>query len=240
MNSYWRSISTAPLIPNLGTRWRSVANFRPRPFYLRKKNPSTHWIKGLSGPQIWSGRFWRGQYFLALPALKPGPSSPLLVAIPTDLPNSRNFGLSNAMKNVLRDGSIHRDWQPTNASNIEYFHKIWWINVIGDLTTCYRVLCAVKQFPNFHSTRRFLSSSQQLSTVPWISLINPVHILTPCFLNANFDIILLPMPRFRSALSFQGLRTKHWMKHGVFKKNTCIIIPSYCYTISYSSRIVNL
>jgi hypothetical protein len=50
MKMYWRSGDTNPRILNLGTRWRYVVSFTPRPLY-----PHTHWIEGLSGPQSCSG-----------------------------------------------------------------------------------------------------------------------------------------------------------------------------------------
>jgi hypothetical protein len=50
MKAYRGSRGTAPLILNLGTRWRWVVNFTPRPLYPRKE----HWYplhKRLSRPQ---------------------------------------------------------------------------------------------------------------------------------------------------------------------------------------------
>jgi hypothetical protein len=41
----------APRILDLGTRWRWVVSFTPRPLYPRERAPSTHWIGGWVGPR---------------------------------------------------------------------------------------------------------------------------------------------------------------------------------------------
>jgi hypothetical protein len=41
----------APLILDLGTRWRWVVSFTPRPLYRQGKTPGTHWIGGWVGPR---------------------------------------------------------------------------------------------------------------------------------------------------------------------------------------------
>jgi len=41
MKAYWLSISTAPLITNLGSRCKRVVLFTPQPPYPRRKNPVT-------------------------------------------------------------------------------------------------------------------------------------------------------------------------------------------------------
>jgi hypothetical protein len=41
----------APRIHDLGTRWRWVVSFTPRPLYLRERGPGTHWIGGWVGPR---------------------------------------------------------------------------------------------------------------------------------------------------------------------------------------------
>jgi hypothetical protein len=39
-----------PRILDLGTSWRWVVSFTPRPLYLRRKSPGTHWVGGWVGP----------------------------------------------------------------------------------------------------------------------------------------------------------------------------------------------
>jgi hypothetical protein len=41
----------APRILDIGTRWRWVVSFRPRPLYPRERAPGTHWIGGWVGPK---------------------------------------------------------------------------------------------------------------------------------------------------------------------------------------------
>jgi hypothetical protein len=49
MKTYWGSGGIAPRITDLGTRWRWVVNFTPRPLYPQGKAPGTHWIGGWVG-----------------------------------------------------------------------------------------------------------------------------------------------------------------------------------------------
>jgi len=56
METYWRSGDVAPLILNLGTRWRIVVSFTPRPLYSRGEIPRYPLDRRLDGPQSRSGR----------------------------------------------------------------------------------------------------------------------------------------------------------------------------------------
>jgi hypothetical protein len=47
---YRESRGTAPVIPNLGTRWRWMCSLRPRPLYRLKGASDAHWIGGWVGP----------------------------------------------------------------------------------------------------------------------------------------------------------------------------------------------
>jgi hypothetical protein len=40
-----------PRILDLGTSWRWVDSFTPRPLYLQGKSPDTHWVGGWVGPR---------------------------------------------------------------------------------------------------------------------------------------------------------------------------------------------
>jgi hypothetical protein len=40
---------------DLGTSWRSVVSFTPRPLYLRRRSPGTHWIRGWVNPRTGPG-----------------------------------------------------------------------------------------------------------------------------------------------------------------------------------------
>jgi len=55
MKTYWGSGGIARMILNLGTRWRCVVNFTPRPMYPRRK-PRYPRDRRLDGSQSQSGR----------------------------------------------------------------------------------------------------------------------------------------------------------------------------------------
>jgi hypothetical protein len=44
MKGYWRSVGVASRILDLGTRWRWVVNFTPRPLYPQGKSPRFRYI----------------------------------------------------------------------------------------------------------------------------------------------------------------------------------------------------
>jgi hypothetical protein len=56
MEAYWRSGCIAPCILDLGTRWRWVISFKPRPLYIQGKSPWYPSDKRLGGLQRRSGR----------------------------------------------------------------------------------------------------------------------------------------------------------------------------------------
>jgi hypothetical protein len=56
----WRYSST---ILDLGTRWRWVVNFTPRPLYLRENRPRYSLDRRIGGPQSRSGQ-WESQSYL--------------------------------------------------------------------------------------------------------------------------------------------------------------------------------
>ena len=51
MKAYRVSRGTAPLVLNLGTRWRQVVNFTSESLYPRKRTPGTHQREGWMGPR---------------------------------------------------------------------------------------------------------------------------------------------------------------------------------------------
>jgi hypothetical protein len=50
MKTYWGSGGIAPRILDLGTRWRSVISFTPRPLYPQEKSLWNLWIGGWVAP----------------------------------------------------------------------------------------------------------------------------------------------------------------------------------------------
>jgi hypothetical protein len=55
MKAYWGSGSVVPYILDLGTRWKLVVNFTPRPLYPPGKSPWYPLYRRLGGPQSRSG-----------------------------------------------------------------------------------------------------------------------------------------------------------------------------------------
>jgi hypothetical protein len=76
-----------PHFLDLGTTWRRVVNFGPRPLYPRGKSPRYPLDRRLGGPQSRSGRFGEEKILdpIGTRTRTPRSSSPQLVAIPTTL-----------------------------------------------------------------------------------------------------------------------------------------------------------
>jgi hypothetical protein len=56
MKAYWGSGGIVHSFFNLGTRWRRVVSFTPRPLYPQRKSPWYTFDRRLGGPQSRSGR----------------------------------------------------------------------------------------------------------------------------------------------------------------------------------------
>jgi hypothetical protein len=54
MKAYWGVGVQLHAFFDLGTRWRWVVSFTPRPLYSRERAPGTHFIGGWAGPKIYS------------------------------------------------------------------------------------------------------------------------------------------------------------------------------------------
>jgi hypothetical protein len=63
MRTYWGNGGIAPRILNLGTRWKWVVSFMPRPHYPRRKSPVIHWIGGWVGPRAGLGAVAKREKF---------------------------------------------------------------------------------------------------------------------------------------------------------------------------------
>jgi hypothetical protein len=70
MKAYWETGGIAPHILELGTRWRWVVNFTPRPLYLQGKSPWYPLDRRLGGPQSRSGRGGEAKNSQPLPGLE--------------------------------------------------------------------------------------------------------------------------------------------------------------------------
>jgi hypothetical protein len=70
MKAYWGSGGIAPLILDLGTRWRWVVSFTPRPLYPQGKSPWYPLNRRLGGPQSRSRRGGEEKNSQPLPGLE--------------------------------------------------------------------------------------------------------------------------------------------------------------------------
>jgi hypothetical protein len=70
MKAYWRSEAIAPCILDLGTKWRCVVSFTPRPLYSQGKSSLHPLDRRLGGPQTRSGRGGERKHSQTLPGLE--------------------------------------------------------------------------------------------------------------------------------------------------------------------------
>jgi hypothetical protein len=78
MKAYWGSVDIAPRILDLGTRWRWVVSFTPRPLYPQGKSPRYPLDRRLGGPQSRSGRSGEEKNSKPLPGLEPPVIQPVV------------------------------------------------------------------------------------------------------------------------------------------------------------------
>jgi hypothetical protein len=70
MKAYWGSRNIAPCILDLGSRWRWMVSFTPRPLYPYGKRPWYALDRRLGGPQTRSGRGGEDKNSQHLPVLE--------------------------------------------------------------------------------------------------------------------------------------------------------------------------
>jgi hypothetical protein len=85
MKAYWGSGSIAPRILDLGTRWRGVVSFAPRPLYPQGKNPWYPLDRRLGGPQSRFGQGGGEKNSQLLPGLEPPIIQPVAQRYTTEL-----------------------------------------------------------------------------------------------------------------------------------------------------------
>jgi hypothetical protein len=71
MKTYWGSGGTVPRILDVGTRWRWVVCFTPRPFYPQRKSPRYPLDRRLGGLQSRSGRGGEEKNWQPAPGIEP-------------------------------------------------------------------------------------------------------------------------------------------------------------------------
>jgi hypothetical protein len=78
MESYWGNGGIYPSILDLGTRWKLVVSFKPRPLYHQKKSSCYPLDRRLSKPQSRSGHGGEEKNTQPLPGLKPSIIHPVV------------------------------------------------------------------------------------------------------------------------------------------------------------------
>ena len=69
--------SKAPLILNLGDRWRWLVNFKHQANLPAENNPDSHWIGGWVGSKVSLGVFGKEKNILPLPGFEPQAVQPV-------------------------------------------------------------------------------------------------------------------------------------------------------------------
>jgi hypothetical protein len=87
MKAYWGSGVIAQRILDLGTRWRWVVSFTPRPLYLQRKSPWYPLDRRLSGPQSQCGYGGEEKNSRPFPGLHPPLIQPVAQRYTTELWN---------------------------------------------------------------------------------------------------------------------------------------------------------
>jgi hypothetical protein len=85
MKAAWGSGGIAPLILDLGTRWRWVVSFTPRLLYPQGKIPSYPLDRKLGGPQSRAGSGGEKKNSQHLPGLEPPITQPVVQRYTTEL-----------------------------------------------------------------------------------------------------------------------------------------------------------
>jgi hypothetical protein len=82
MKAYWRSGGIAPCITYLGTKWRWMVSFTPRPIYTQGNSPCNPLNRRLGGPQSRSAHGDEEKNSQSLPGLEPPIILPLAQSYP--------------------------------------------------------------------------------------------------------------------------------------------------------------
>jgi hypothetical protein len=100
MKAYWGSAAIALRILDLGTRWRSVVSFTPRPLYFQGNNPWYPIDRRLGGPQSRSGQGGE-KNSQPLPGLEPQIIQPIVQLYTAELSRLYLFPAVSSSKNIL-------------------------------------------------------------------------------------------------------------------------------------------
>jgi hypothetical protein len=101
MKAYWGSGYVTQRILDLGTIWRRVVSFTPRPLYLQGKRPWYQLDWRLGGPLCRSGRGGEEKNSQSLPGLEPPIIQPVAQRCTAELSRLHTLKRNNVKVNVL-------------------------------------------------------------------------------------------------------------------------------------------
>jgi hypothetical protein len=103
MKEYWGSGGIAPRILDLGTRWRWVVRFTPRPLYPQRKRPGYPLDRRLGGPQSRSGCGGEEKNSQPLSGFEPSIIQPIAQRYTTELSRLQGSTKSGEFLDQLSD-----------------------------------------------------------------------------------------------------------------------------------------
>jgi hypothetical protein len=162
---------------DLGTRWRCVVSFTPRPLYSQGTAPGTHWIGGWVSPRAGLDAVVKEKFpVLAEIRTSDHPTrSPALYhwnnPAQSLLQSSDLWGIRRRERNILSSEAN------SHSASQEIPHLLWYPNVR------YRV-------------------HKSLPLIPILSQMHSVHTLPPCFPKIHFNIILPSTPKASVTLGY--------------------------------------
>jgi hypothetical protein len=102
MKAYWGSGGIAPCILDLGTNWRCVVSFTPRPLYAQGKSPWYPLDMRLGGPPCQSEHSGEEKNSQALPGLELLIFQPIAQHYTTEL----SWLQSKTINKIIRDNNV--------------------------------------------------------------------------------------------------------------------------------------
>jgi hypothetical protein len=180
MKAYWGSGRISPRIPDLGTRWRRVFSFMPRPLYAQGKSPCYPLDRRLGGPQSRSRRGGEEKNSQPLQGLE----------LPVIQPVGQRYTTE-----------LSRIFVKCLTYSLTPWCKILFETLI--VTQLVKNYLAFLWNPKVHHR---VHKSPPLD--PILSQLNPVGPIDPYLPMVHFNIILPPTPRSSSGLVPSGLPSK--------------------------------
>jgi hypothetical protein len=154
MKVYWGNGCIAPRILDLGTRWRWMVSFTPRPLYPHEKEA------GWAPEPLWT-RWWR-ENFEPLPGLEPPIIQTVARRCTTELSKLEETLIHNEKRQSLsRNAHVIRTTRHIPSETGVNVHREYWNRTVNCGTKC--VECNWFTTEDYWKTSNF-NASKQLST----------------------------------------------------------------------------